>query len=466
LFKGYMDGLSGNPQGAALKKGGIDLLKIGKKVLGFGMMAAGAASSIPTGGMTVPLIAGGAALAFGGGGTPGYGSSFGGRNMGAEKYAGGLISAGYGARDAQGGNWSSTGGVHQGTDFNVDSGTPVIAVKDGVVSNSTLSADYGQAVLIDHDGGYSSLYAHLSNKQVSPGTRVLQGQEIGKSGKSGNATGPHLHYEVWHGPNNPVDPAELKGAGLPVGGSGLTGTQTMNISNANPLAGVINAGDALGGLTNVGSGGSVSLSKGTGDKRTWATQLLSALGAPTSDANITALTTWQSREGGHWNNSASFNPLNTTLDMGNSQSMNSVGVKRYNSWDEGIQATIKTLTGANASARGYTDIVNALKNGASTETILSAISNSAWVTGKTGQNSYKGFKGGGTPGAPGIPNPTSVDNVSTPSSITMTSPSEGSRVVNFNVHLHDVSDAQAMIWAKKVESYLSGKKEISAIGGK
>ena len=463
LFKGYLDGLSGNPQGSALKKGGSQLLSLGKKALGFGMMAVGAVSS--SAGVGIPLVAGGAALAFGGG-SPGYGSSFGGRNMRSGKYASSLISAGYGAREAQGGNWSSTGGVHQGTDFNVDSGTPVIAVKDGVVSNATLSADYGQAVIIDHDGGYSTVYAHLSNKQVSPGTRVLRGQEIGKSGKSGNASGPHLHYEVWKGPNNPVDPTELIDAGLPVGGSGLSGTQTMSLSSGNPLAGVINAGDALNSLMSVGSGGSMSLTKGTGDKRTWATQLLTALGAPTTDANITALTTWQQHEGGHWNNSASFNPLNTTLDMGNSQSMNSVGVKRYNSWEEGVQATVKTLTGANAGSRGYTDIVNALKSGASTEAILSAISNSAWVTGKTGQNSYKGFKGGGTPGAPGIPNPTSIDNVGVPASTTVTSPSEGSRVVNFNIHLHDVSDAQAMIWAKKVEAYLSGKKEISAIGGK
>jgi hypothetical protein len=465
LFKGYMDGLSGNPQGAALKKGGIDLLKIGKKVIGFGMMAAGAGLTPFTGGTSIPLIAGGAAIAFSGGGTPGFGSSFGGRNMGSGRGASSLISYGYGSREAQGGNWDSTGGVHQGTDYDVKSGTPVVAVKEGVVSDKTLSADYGQAVLIDHDGGYSSLYAHLSSKQASPGTRILQGQEIGKSGKSGNATGPHLHYEVWHGNNNPVNPSELIGAGLPISGSAGSITQTMGISAGNALAGVINAGDALGGVMNVSNGGSMSLSKGTGDKQTWASQLLTALGAPVNDSNVTALTTWQSREGGHWNNSASFNPLNTTLDMGNSQSMNSVGVKRYNSWDEGVQATVSTLTGKNADARGYSAIVGALKSGAPTETILSAISNSAWVTGKTGQNSYKGFKGGGTPGAPGIPTTSSMDGMST-TSVGVSSSSGGSNVVNFNVYLHDVSDAQAMIWAKKVETYLKDKNEISAIGGR
>ena len=211
----------------------------------------------------------------------------------------------------------------------------------------------------------------------------------------------------------------------------------------------------------------MSFAKGTGDKKTWATQLLTAMGAPVNDSNITALTTWQSREGGHWENSASFNPLNTTYDPDNKyESMNSVGVKRYNSWDEGIAATINTLTGSEADARGYSAIVNALRSGATTETILSAVSNSAWVTGKTGQNSYKGFRGGGTPGSPGIPNTSSMEGVVTPSSVSVSSPSGGNSVVNFNVYLHDVSDAQAMIWAKKVESYISGKKEISAIGGK
>jgi hypothetical protein len=153
--------------------------------------------------------------------------------------------------------------------------------------------------------------------------------------------------------------------------------------------------------------------------------------------------------------------------MGNSESMNSVGVKRYKSWEEGIQATIKTLTGGSADARGYTAIVDALKSGADTATILKAVSNSAWVTGKTGQNSYKGFTGGGTPGSPGIPNQDATSQTITPTPIPVTTPQTGeSRVINFNVHLHDVSDAQAMIWARKVETYLHDKKEISLMGGK
>jgi len=468
-LKGYLDGLQGNPQGSALKKGAQGLFSAGKKIIG-GLMMVGGGIMAATGAGVVPGLAiasGGAALAFGGGGTPGYGSSFGGRNLNSGKYANNLVSAAYGARDAQGGNWDSTGGVHQGTDYNVKVGTPVVAVKEGIVSDKVLSADYGQAVLLDHADGYSSLYAHLSSKQATPGARVFQGQKIGESGKSGNATGPHLHYEVWHGPNNPVDPSELENAGLPVAGSNVT--QSMNVSNPNLLSDVTSI-NALGNTSSggsSGSSGSLSLVKGTGDKKTWATQLLTAMGAPVSDTSITAITTWAAHEGGHWNNSANYNPLNTTLDMGNSESMNSVGVKRYKSWDEGIQATLKTLTGRSADARGYTAIVNALKSGADTATILKAVSNSAWVTGKTGQNSYKGFTGGGTPGSPGIPNPDTTSQNITPTPIPVTTPQASeSKVVNFNVYLNDVSDAQALLWARKVETYLHDKKEISLMGGK
>jgi hypothetical protein len=249
----------------------------------------------------------------------------------------------------------------------------------------------------------------------------------------------------------------------------------MDVSNPNLLSDVKSGGllsdvtttGSLGDTGSSGSSGSLSLVKGTGDKKTWATKLLTALGAPVSDTSITAITTWAAHEGGHWNNSANYNPLKTTLDMGKSESMNSVGVKIYKSWDEGIQATLKTLTGKSADARGYTAIVNALKSGADTATILKAISNSAWVTGKTGQNSYKGFTGGGTPGSPGIPNPDTTSQNITPTPIPVTTPQANeSKVVNFNVYLNDVSDAQALLWARKVETYLHDKKEISLMGGK
>jgi murein DD-endopeptidase MepM/ murein hydrolase activator NlpD len=458
LFKGYLDGLSGNPQGSALKKGGGQLLSLGKKALGFLGMTVGSGLIATGGGAIVggTMVAGGAALAFGGGGTPGYGSSFGGRNMRSRGGANNLISAGYGAREAQGGNWDSTGGVHQGTDYAVDSGTPVVAVKDGVVSGATLSADYGQAVIIDHAEGYSSVYAHLSNKEVSPGTRILQGQEIGKSGKSGNATGPHLHYEVWHGPNNPVDPSELKGAGIPIGGSLAGVKQTMSISGGNPLAGVINGGDVLRGVTSgSGSAGAVNPNAGTAGDQEFAKALLTKAGIAINDSNVTALTTWMHWEGGTSNNA--FNPLNTTLDMPGAGIFNSVGVKTYNSLQQGVDATYQTLTGKSADKRGYTAILDDLRAGAPLDQVVSHINSSSWGT---------KIHGGGTPGAPGIPNATPLEGMNTSTSAAITSAANGSKVVNFNIHLTDVSDAQALIWAKKIEAHLNNKHEVSSMGGK
>ena len=122
----------------------------------------------------------------------------------------------------------------------------------------------------------------------------------------------------------------------------------------------------------------------------WANSLITGLGATATPGAVDALTTWMRFEGGHWKNSAAFNPLNTTLDMPGSHSMNPVGVEAYTNWQQGLDATIATLTGKKAGARGYTDIVNAIKAGASKEDILKAINNSSWRTGKAGgSGSYK-----------------------------------------------------------------------------
>ncbi len=121
----------------------------------------------------------------------------------------------------------------------------------------------------------------------------------------------------------------------------------------------------------------------------FAKAMLMHLNAPLTKDAIDALKIWQNFEGGHFQNSAKYNPLNTTHNKYSNKSMNHVGVKVYDSWDDGLHATIETLTGARAGARGYTDIVKALQSGASKEEILAAINNSAWVTGKTGENPYK-----------------------------------------------------------------------------
>lgn len=125
----------------------------------------------------------------------------------------------------------------------------------------------------------------------------------------------------------------------------------------------------------------------------FAVKLIQGLGATPTKGSIDAIVTWMKFEGGHWRNTADYNPLNTTLDKPGSNPMNSVGVEAYTSWDQGLEATIETLTGNKAKQRGYTAIVNALKTG-DREDILKAINNSSWRTGKAGgAGAYKGMMG-------------------------------------------------------------------------
>jgi murein DD-endopeptidase MepM/ murein hydrolase activator NlpD len=87
---------------------------------------------------------------------------------------------------------------HKGVDIAAPMGTPVKAAADGVVSLADDSfVLHGKTIIIDHGGGLSSLYLHLSRIEVSPGEHVSQGQVIGKVGATGAATGPHLHYGVY-----------------------------------------------------------------------------------------------------------------------------------------------------------------------------------------------------------------------------------------------------------------------------
>ncbi len=85
---------------------------------------------------------------------------------------------------------------HNGTDFAVRVGTPVIAPADGVVDKATYSRSAGYYVVLRHRGSYSTVYMHLSKINVKPGQRVKIGSVIARSGNTGISTGPHLHYEL------------------------------------------------------------------------------------------------------------------------------------------------------------------------------------------------------------------------------------------------------------------------------
>ncbi|MCP4643986.1 MAG: M23 family metallopeptidase [bacterium] len=85
---------------------------------------------------------------------------------------------------------------HSGVDIAAPKGTPVLAAGDGRVAFAGRDSAFGRIVRIDHGNGYVTMYAHLSGIDAKQGKRVLRGERIGTVGKSGRATGPHLHYEV------------------------------------------------------------------------------------------------------------------------------------------------------------------------------------------------------------------------------------------------------------------------------
>ncbi|WP_415953323.1 transglycosylase family protein [Streptomyces sp. KLOTTS4A1] len=116
---------------------------------------------------------------------------------------------------AAGGSWSS--GYHTGVDFPVPTGTSVQAVAAGKVVTAGWGGAYGYQVVIRHDDGRYSQYAHLSALVVKTGQTVNAGQRIARSGSTGNSTGPHLHFEVRTGPGygSDIDPlAYLRAGGV------------------------------------------------------------------------------------------------------------------------------------------------------------------------------------------------------------------------------------------------------------
>lgn len=106
----------------------------------------------------------------------------------------GKLEGGYGGRRNPfgGGGWE----FHSGQDIEADPGAPVVSGASGRVTFVGWQNGYGQLVVVDHGGGLTTRYAHLSHIDVQLDQTVSRGQLVGKVGSTGRSTGPHLHYEV------------------------------------------------------------------------------------------------------------------------------------------------------------------------------------------------------------------------------------------------------------------------------
>ncbi|MEW6482770.1 MAG: M23 family metallopeptidase [bacterium] len=99
----------------------------------------------------------------------------------------GEINSGFGKRNGE---------FHQGIDIKANEGSEIRAAADGIVSYADFRPTYGNVIIILHKNGFATVYAHNKKNLVSASQRVKQGDVIALVGKTGNATGFHLHFEI------------------------------------------------------------------------------------------------------------------------------------------------------------------------------------------------------------------------------------------------------------------------------
>lgn len=95
---------------------------------------------------------------------------------------------------------------HNGVDLRGSIGTPIKSVQDGIVESTYYNSIGGNQIIIRHDNGFKSGYAHLKHINVTPGERVKKGNFIGTVGISGKVTGPHLHFTLKNKENEYINP--------------------------------------------------------------------------------------------------------------------------------------------------------------------------------------------------------------------------------------------------------------------
>ncbi len=227
-------------------------------------------------------------------------------------------------------NWQSDEAV----DIDIKPGQAILAAVDGVIhgpihtpEEEGMSGRFsGGSFYLWGTDGNDYWYKHIKafTKLVRVGQRVRKGDVLGH----GSTTG-HLHFAM--------KPGGLKGVGAtPTPGGGSTPSTTPKATVA-PATGHLVTDTQQSAEVKVQTRGGTALPAG------WAEDVLDGIGAPHTRENIAFLQAWQRREGGSTNNTASYNPLCTTLRATGSVSMNKVGVQAYPDWATGCKATVDTL---------------------------------------------------------------------------------------------------------------------------
>jgi len=117
----------------------------------------------------------------------------------------GKLESGFGGRRNPFGGSSYE--FHDGQDIDAPSGAPIVAGAKGLVTFVGWQHGYGRLIVIDHGGGLTTRYGHLSEFDIEQGVEVARGQFIGRVGSTGRSTGPHLHYEIRIN-DDPVNPLQ------------------------------------------------------------------------------------------------------------------------------------------------------------------------------------------------------------------------------------------------------------------
>ncbi|MFC3891061.1 M23 family metallopeptidase [Lentzea rhizosphaerae] len=109
----------------------------------------------------------------------------------------GSFTSGFGAR------WGTS---HNGVDIANAIGTPIVSVMDGTVIEAGPASGFGLWVRVQHEDGTITVYGHMNTIDVPQGAKVKAGQQIATIGNRGQSTGPHLHFEVWVGGSQKINP--------------------------------------------------------------------------------------------------------------------------------------------------------------------------------------------------------------------------------------------------------------------